>query len=332
MNKVLLMQVTAIAFVAAFLFTVWLRALVRRMNMVDVPNDRSSHSVPTPRGGGLSISVCVLGTALAIYVTNPAPVAVALLAGGIPVMVIGWIDDWRGLPHWLRGAVYLAASAAVVYPLGGVSLPLLPAPIANIIAILGVAWLTNLYNFMDGTDAIAAVEGISAAGFAAVLFVLGDAPIPALICTVLAAACAGFLPWNWPPAKIFMGDVGSCVIGFTFGVLAIAGAQGGQLPLAASFVLLALFVMDATLTLLRRVIAGEKWYSPHRSHAYQLLVQSGMSHRRLALSVLAVNCLLLGPLAVWSVIHPQWLPSVALVVALGTGAMWAMIQWRTRRA
>jgi Fuc2NAc and GlcNAc transferase len=208
----------------------------------------------------------------------------------------------------------------------------LPAPVANVAAILGVAWLTNLYNFMDGTDAIAAVEGISAAAFAAVLFMLGGAPIPALICTVLAAACAGFLPWNWSPAKIFMGDVGSCVIGVTFGVLALAGAQGGQLPFAASFILLALFVTDATLTLLRRVIAGEKWYSPHRSHAYQLLVRSGMSHRRLAVSVLLLNCLLLGPLAAWSVIHPQWLLSAAIAVALGTGAMWAVIQKRPGQA
>jgi Fuc2NAc and GlcNAc transferase len=148
-----------------------------------------------------------------------------------------------------------------------------------------------------------------------------------LLCIALASAAAGFLCWNWPPARIFMGDAGSCFVGFMFGVLVLAGHRTGAVPLPAWLILLSIFLVDATLTLARRVVSGEKWYSPHRTHAYQLLVLAGLSHRRLALWMLGVACLLLGPLAVLVADHRALWP-VAVLVLTVAAAGWAAIQLR----
>ncbi|MBA3659782.1 MAG: glycosyl transferase family 4, partial [Gemmatimonadales bacterium] len=153
---------------------------------------------------------------------------------------------------------------------------------------LGIVWATNLYNFMDGIDGLAAGESTVAGGVGALLL-MTTAPSLAWVAAVLAAASGGFLVWNWPPARLFMGDVGSGFIGFVFGVLAVAGERYSSMPALLWLVLLGPFVADATITLLRRMARGERWHAAHRSHAYQRAVQAGRSHRTVTLAMLALT-------------------------------------------
>ena len=175
---------------------------------------------------------------------------------------------------------------------------------------------------------VAAVQYICTGIIGGLLFRLqGEAGLT-MVCFVLAAAGAGFLIWNWPPAKIFMGDVGSYFIGFTFGVLVLVGEQTGSVPMLVWTVLLAIFVWDATLTLARRAATGEKWYAAHRSHAYQRLVQLGMSHRQVAIGFLLINVCLLWPLAYLALQSGKLLFIIAGLVLLATGILWFVIQRR----
>jgi Fuc2NAc and GlcNAc transferase len=309
-----------------------------RRKILDHPGERSLHDVPTPRGGGIAIAVCVIaGTALLAFVGGmPRNLALALVGGGAVVAITGWIDDRTGLPAAARALCYLCAAALAAWLLGGLdriaigSLVLNPGWMGVPLAALGIAWLTNLYNFMDGADGIAAAQGISAGAFAAALFALAGYWAAAALCAIVAASCAGFLFFNWPPARLFMGDVGSCLLGFTFGALALYGEYSGAAPLSAWLLLLLVFVVDATLTLARRVLRGEKWYSPHRTHAYQLLVQSGLGHRGLLIGFIAVNALLLGP-AVLVAARSGALPAVTVMLTLVAAVAWIGIQIRCKR-
>jgi Fuc2NAc and GlcNAc transferase len=157
--------------------------------------------------------------------------------------------------------------------------------------MLGIVWLTNLYNFMDGIDGIAAVEAITV-GLAGALLLAGREPSLALVALVVAGAAGGFLVWNWPPAKLFMGDVGSGFLGYIFGGLALASENVGALPALLWLVLLGPFFVDTTLTLLRRIARGERWWAAHRTHAYQRAVQAGWSHRRVTTLVAALSAAL----------------------------------------
>lgn len=324
MNAQELMALALAVFpLAALLAWAALRFAMRR-NMLDVPVDRSLHVTPTPRGGGIAIALCVVTGAawLTLLGQLPAHVGWALVPGGIVVALLGWLDDRRGLQAGVRGAGYLLAAAWGAWFL-------LPHGVfaALPLAALGIAWLTNLYNFMDGADGIAAGQGISAGAFGAVLFAAGGEWGAAAVCVIVAASCAGFLLFNFPPARLFMGDTGSCLLGYTFGVLALHGEMTGAVPLATWLLLLLWFIVDATLTLARRVARGEKWYSPHRTHAYQLLVQSGLGHRGLLLRFILVNALLLGPLALLAA-HGKWRVPVALVAVVIASCGWYCVQRR----
>lgn len=335
MSVMALLVLTLAAFLLAALLAWGVLHYAAGNNMLDVPGDRSLHTTPTPRGGGLAIAVCLLGSAALLTAMGrvPVPLGTALGAGGMVVAGLGWLDDRRGLPAAVRAAGYLVAAALGVWLSGGLPRVALGSATLELgwagipIGILGIAWLTNLYNFMDGADGIASAQGISAGAFAAVLFVSGGQGGAAALCLVLAAACAGFLIFNWPPARLFMGDVGSCLLGYSFGVLALYGEQTGSVPLLAWWLLLLVFVMDASLTLARRMVRGEKWYSPHRTHAYQLLVQSGLGHRGLLIRFLLVNCLVLGPLALVAN-HHGVLPVAAAAAAITASVLWYRVQIR----
>jgi Fuc2NAc and GlcNAc transferase len=308
-----------------------------RRNMLDHPGDRSLHSVPTPRGGGLAIAICVMAGAMMLLALGALPhgLALSLIAGGALVSLIGWLDDRAGLPAAVRAPGYLCAATLAVWQLDGMPRIVLGASVLEPgwtgfpLAVLGIAWLTNLYNFMDGADGIAAVQGISTGAFAAAMFASGGDWAAASLCAILSASCAGFLVYNWPPARLFMGDVGSCLLGFSFGTLALYGERTGAAPLLVWLLLLLVFAVDATLTLTRRMLRGEKWYSPHRTHAYQLLVQSGLGHRGLLTGFIAVNALLLGPLALLASAR-SILPAAALVMTIIAGIAWLAIQHRCR--
>ncbi|MBI2993843.1 MAG: glycosyltransferase family 4 protein [Gammaproteobacteria bacterium] len=323
---------------AALLLTGWVRHYALRAGMVDRPGERSSHTAPTPRGGGLAIGACLLAATVVLFLAGivDGRLAAALVVGGAPVMLVAWREDRAGVPAPLRAVVYVAVAALGLFLQGGVdSLAVgetrIPFGLAgNALLVIGLAWLINLYNFMDGTDGLAATQAVTASVVAGGLFLVGGESGAAWVCLILASACVGFLYWNWPPARIFMGDTGSCLLGFTFGMLALAGENSGAVPLLAWLILLSLFVCDATLTLLKRFMRGQKWYSAHRSHAYQLLVQAGISHRQLAIAVLAVNACLLCPLAILAALRRDYLlPAALAALALGS-ALWIIVQWRCR--
>jgi Fuc2NAc and GlcNAc transferase len=271
-----------------------------------VPNDRSSHTIPTPRGGGLAIVLCFFAGIILLH-PHPTPLTYALLTGSTMIALIGYIDDHRALSAKIRFAVHILAAITGMYFLNLPFWTLLP-----------IAWCINLYNFMDGIDALASLQGLFVSLAAAgTLLYLGDITT-AKICFTLAATLTGFLCWNWPPARIFMGDVGSGTLGFIFAMLIFSGT----LPLTFWFILMAVFICDATFTLLRRMLGGEKWYSAHRSHAYQRFVQRGYSHKQVAMGILLFNLCILLPLAWLSLSYPYVATGLALLIC---GYLWYRI-------
>ncbi|MCI0591420.1 MAG: glycosyltransferase family 4 protein [Gammaproteobacteria bacterium] len=311
-----------------------------RHSLIDIPNERNSHVVPTPRGGGLGLSVVVILAVVFLALVGALTIdtAMALAGGGLMVSAIGWIDDHKDIAASWRALAQIAAACWALFWLGGVDSIDLGVTrlslgwLGTVLGFVGLMWITNLYNFMDGTDGFAAIQCICAGIMGGLLFYMqGEAGL-AMVCFVMASASSGFLIWNWPPAKIFMGDVGSYLIGFTFGVLVLAGERTGSTPALIWSILLAIFVWDATLTLLRRAALGEKWYAAHRSHAYQRLVQLGVSHRQLAIGMVLVNVFLLWPLAYLALQSGGGLIVIAGSVCVGAGSLWFVIQRRYRHS
>jgi Fuc2NAc and GlcNAc transferase len=315
--------------VACLTLAVGLTGSVRRhalrAGVMDIPNARSSHSQPTPRGGGIAIVVTVCVAALGLWLVGgslPAPLVAALVGAGGLVAAVGYLDDRSGLSATVRFGTHLAAAVLALLLLGPAAvaasvLPGLPDSVSWVVAVLTLVWALNLFNFMDGIDGIAASEAAFVSGAAA--FLIDSSLASGGVVTVLAAlsaACLGFLVWNWAPARIFMGDVGSGFLGFAIALLAIAAVVEGSLSLWTWLILTSLFVADATVTLLRRVLRGERWYAAHRSHAYQHLTRRWRSHRRVTLLFALVNVLVILPLAVWSVSEPRSAPVIAAVTLL----------------
>ena len=293
------------AFVASVISTGWVRRYAMSRALLDVPNARSSHFAPTPRGGGLAVVVvCFMAwTGTAVVGWSPAHVVGWLSVGSILVAGVGFLDDRGHVPVARRMLVHLAAAATIALASGGVqSLTFGDADIqlgvfGYLLAILGVTWVLNLYNFMDGIDGIAAVEAVSVSfGAAAILWLNGEIGF-ALLSAALGAASLGFLWWNWPPAKIFMGDVGSGFLGFVMASLALFTNESGALSLWVWLVLLGVFIVDATFTLLRRLIRRQRVYEAHRSHAYQRAAIAHNSHGKVTVGVLLINVLWLLPIA-----------------------------------
>lgn len=268
--------------------------------MLDVPNERSSHSVPTPRGGGLAVVIPVLaGVLLSVPLGWIEPnLAIALVPACGAVAAVSWFDDRRGLAVRFRLLVHFAAALWVVYRIGPV-----PSALgwgAPVIAVLGLVWLSNLFNFMDGIDGLATTEALCVALVGGLLcWRNGDLEV-AWLAGLLLAGSAGFLPWNWQPARVFIGDVGAVFMGFMLGVLGLLAYRRGDVSPVGWGLLLGVFIVDATLTLLRRLLRGERLGTAHKSHAYQRAVQAGLSHARVVEAVLIVNFVL--ALLVWAAV------------------------------
>ncbi|WP_096702001.1 glycosyltransferase family 4 protein [Magnetospirillum sp. 15-1] len=302
-----------------------------RRQMLDRPNERSSHTRPTPRGGGLAVApAALLGWALALAASPPGelrPALIAMALGGVALMLLGWADDRHSLPAGPRFAAHGLAVAVAMALLPGDALVfggLLPGWADRLVTGLGWLWFANLYNFMDGIDGISGVEtaclGLGAALVATLAGAFGLIPFG----LALAGAGAGFLVWNWHPAKIFLGDVGSVPLGFLAGGLLIALALSGQL--AAALILPAYYLADATITLTRRALAGEKVWQAHRKHFYQRAVQGGRSHAQVSLAVLAAGLALTGAalLAAAGRMGPGLaLAGLVTIAILGLFAHWA---------
>lgn len=322
---------STLAFFAALGLTPCVRKYSLKTQMLDVPGERSSHSIPTPRGGGAAfvLPFVLAGAVVAGTGAVDRSLWVALLGGGAFVAAVGWIDDRKTLSSWLRLAFYAAASAWTVYWLGG--LPVVELGIG--VLRLGwagypLAWLivftfTNLYNFMDGIDGLATVEGVVALSAAGVLaLACGDGNL-ALPCLALGAALLGFLPWNWEPARIFMGDIGSNFLGFSIASLAVAAQNRDAVPLPVWGILLAVFVVDSVATFAFRLMRGYPPHKAHREHAYQRAVQEGRSHRRVVASVLLLDlALVVGAYFAWR--HLALLLPLLAVSLAGMSILW----WR----
>lgn len=327
------------AFFAGLLGTGWLRRYALHRELLDIPNERSSHSRPTPRGGGLSITLTVLVVFVwSGFAGDPhAGILVSLLPPLLLVGLIGWLEDHYELRIlWRAGGYLLAAVWFVVFSDGlteiAIGDSMLSTGMWNVpLLVLGLAWLTNLYNFMDGADALAGLQAVLAGLAGGILLWLSGGQSLSLTALVAAAAAAGFLFWNRPPAKIFMGDVGSCFLGFLFGALAILGEKEAGLPALLWVILLGFFIWDATFTLLMRVVRGERWYEAHRCHAYQRLLQMGWSHARLATGFVLYNLFVLWPLAAWGYKHDEVLLPAVLISLLVTLILWAVVQWQYAR-
>lgn len=320
----------AFVFASSLLLTGVVRAMAHDLGMIDRPNIRSSHSNPTPRGGGLAIVVAFaagLVVLLALGVVDRG-LGLALLGGGLPLALIGFMDDRRSLPASVRFACHIGAGSWAIYALGG--LP--PVEIGSyvvrlgffgdVLAVVAVIWALNLFNFMDGVDGIAASEAIFVcwSGACLTLMLDGGSAVPS-VALLVGAACCGFLIWNWPPAKIFMGDVGSGFLGFVIAVLATAAARESSAALVVWMILGAVFFADATTTLLRRLFRGERPHQAHRSHAYQRLARQWGSHRRITLVILAVNVFILLPCALVVVVYTNLAWWVLLFVLLSIGTL-----------
>ncbi|MBI5068810.1 MAG: glycosyltransferase family 4 protein [Deltaproteobacteria bacterium] len=261
------------------------RSQARRRSILDHPNARSAHERPTPRLGGIGIIVVFLGSALGLGSSAVAGALPVLVGTGV-VSILGLVDDLRPLPARVRFGVQALAATGVVAArweaLGSaVATVSLPSWLLGPAFVLWVVWMTNLYNFMDGIDGLAAGQTILAClGLAAWMAGAGSGN-PVLL-LLLATASAGFLLFNFPPATIFMGDVGSTAIGFFLATVPLLPASR-PVPLEAVWVAVGLFILDATTTLVRRLRNGERWYEAHRSHWYQRPLRHGFAHRTITL-------------------------------------------------
>ncbi len=306
-----LLLLCSLLFFGSAILTGLIRAVARRTHLIDVPVSRSAHSRPVPIGGGISIVVCVVFTIVYYYVDGliPANEFAALLAA-VLIASIGIIDDIKPLNLRWRLPAQFIASLFVVYCLGDV--PAIDfgffhfpeSILLNVIAVFALVWLLNLFNFMDGIDGIAASELI-AVNLLSVLIVVNSDDVLSLLSVSLAAAAGGFLLWNWSPAKIFMGDVGSSFIGFTLGIMALLSMFHGSMTVWTWVLLLGAFIVDATLTLTIRIRRGQRWYDGHASHAYQNAARHYKSHAKVTITLLLINLFWLGPLAWLSLQYPE---------------------------
>jgi len=323
------------AAISSFLLTLLLEHRAIAMGLIDVPNERSSHVTPTPRGGGLAIVAASLGAMAILCAAGviPGRLFVALAAGGVAVAAVGLVDDRHPLSARVRILVHFLAAAWAVAWIGRVPVlsegqgALGSVEVNFALCTIGITWFLNIFNFMDGIDGIAASEAILVcAGMA--LFACCSAVTAGVAAAAVAtgAAALGFLPRNWPRAKIFMGDVGSGYLGFmiaavgvAFGVQRSAGAWGW-------LILVGVFVVDSTVVLVRRIARGESVAVAHRTHAYQRLARQ-LGHRRVTTAVVIIDVVWLLPCAYLGLAHPAaagWITLGALipltVIVLQTGA------------
>lgn len=332
----------ALIAVAALLISAVLTLIIRRVatahGIVDKPNSRSSHVRPTVRGGGLAIAVSVSLAAMALRtygIIGNSLLWVLLLAGG-GIAAVGFIDDRKSLSVRPRMVAHVLAAVFAMFALGGMPRVvwgehLLDLGVAGeFLGVLAIVWMLNLFNFMDGIDGIAGSEALFVTLAGAFLGSLNGAPSPAgAIALVLGGASLGFLIWNWPPAKIFMGDVGSGYLGFVIGVIILQSAHERPEMLYVWVILNGAFIVDATTTLLCRLMRGERIQNAHRSHAYQLMARRFESHLMVTCALWVINLAWLLPCAVYCRSHPgqsreilliALLPLALLVLAARAGA------------
>lgn len=321
---------------------VWVCRHAERLRLVQAPNHRSSHIRPTPAGGGIGIVIAASLAGVLLLPTAPQPLGWSMLGLALLMAVTGLVDDIRPVSARTRFATQFALVLALLLVLG--EMPQLQlhagwaiggALLAGLLLIAGLWWI-NLFNFMDGIDGIAGSEASYMLLAAALLSLWLQPNITQdalwLFMLYIAGSAIGFLAMNWPPARIFLGDVGSTYLAFLIFSLALASIQAGWLTFPCWLVLGAVFIVDATITLLTRMLRGERWYEAHRSHAYQRIARRmakhGHTHLPVTLGVFAINLFWLLPLAAATLAFPSkawlfaalaYLPLAGLAVGAGAG-------------
>ncbi|AVP03231.1 MULTISPECIES: MraY family glycosyltransferase [Enterobacter cloacae complex] len=336
----LYLEIIVFAFCLSCALTWGLRLYAIKNNVIDQPNQRSSHSVPTPRGGGVAIVLTLLATLVWLVFTSHLSLETFLgfFVPGVLIAVIGFLDDhghiaarWRLLMHFLAAAIglYFLDSFPEIDMFGYVvSLPW----IGMILGSVYLVWMLNLYNFMDGINGLASAQAITFSLCSVALITLnhysGSSDAMAMIAMALAGAAVGFIVWNFPVARIFMGDAGSGFLGITIGLMILYFAKLDPHVLIAELCLLGIFIVDATTTLLRRLLAGKKVYEAHASHCYQILARKYKSHVPVTLAAIAINIIWLFPIA-YLIISAKidgitgliiaWLPLIFIAFKCGAG-------------
>lgn len=332
----LIIWVILATFLISFLLTGYMRHYALKKNIIDNPNERSSHTVPTPRGGGVSIVITFLLVLVGLMISHQLQLTMGLIlvAAGLGVAVLGFLDDHGHINSMLRLAIHFLIAIGAVSFLGGFSdVTLFNGSLhlgwfANIIAILFLVWLLNLYNFMDGINGIASVEAITTLLSLAFIYLLLDTQLSSELLFIFAASVFGFVLWNFPKARIFMGDAGSGFLGLILGILALISLKTDPALFCAWIICLGVFIVDATFTLIRRVINGHKMYDAHRSHAYQYASRKYNSHTTVTIGVLLINIFWLLPIAYLAsqkVLMPElllfiaYIPLILIAVFFGAG-------------
>jgi len=322
---------------AVFIATWWLigrvLAWLTRRAILDRPVARSAHRVPVPRGGGLALVPPITAAWLALAAlgrASPTSAGIALIAGALAAL--SWLDDLRSLPAWLRLAAHLVAAAVGLFLLPGAGVVfqgVLPPLLDHVATVLLWVWFVNLFNFMDGIDGITGVEA-AAVGIGVAMVVLSAGGDDAVLPLTVAAGVLAFLCWNWHPAQLFLGDVGSVPLGYLLGWLLLALAASGLW--APALILPLYYLADATITLARRLLRGERVWEAHRQHFYQRALGSDGNHAAVALMVLAADVLLV-VLALLALVEPRWaLAGAALVVVALLAQMARRARPSARRA
>jgi len=300
-----------------------LRRYAVNHHWLDVPNERSSHNIPTPRGGGLAIVVTFCLGLVVLYLVNSLSLRFLLgyVGAGGAVAMIGFIDDRAHVSPLWRLLCHLVAAIWCLICLGTISSFSLFGYILDwqwvgyVISALMLIWILNLYNFMDGIDGIAASESIFIACCGWLFALLAGDNNMQLIAVLLLGASTGFLIWNWPPARIFMGDSGSGFLGMVLGMYAYHSILNGEVAFWSWLIIFGVFFVDASYTLIKRILNRQSWYQAHRSHAYQHAARR-WGHLRVMLAVSAVNVLWLLPLAYLANVHRGWGGGLALLALL----------------
>ncbi|CNK10408.1 polyprenol phosphate:N-acetyl-hexosamine 1-phosphate transferase [Yersinia frederiksenii] len=290
------------------MLTYLLRVYALKNNIIDTPNSRSSHVIPTPRGGGVAIVVSFLIGIMLFYFQGYLALlpAVGLIISGGVIALVGFWDDHGHIAARWRLLAHFSAAAFLLFCLGG--FPALTISgytidlglFGSVFGLLFLVWMLNLYNFMDGIDGLASAEAVIVCIGAIVIYLISGNHIELdsyLILWLLASTVLGFLLWNFPPAKIFMGDAGSGFLGLIIGSLAISAGWIETKFFFCWLILLGLFIVDATWTLVRRVLGGFKVYEAHRSHGYQIASRKFKRHLPVTLLAIAINVAWLFPIA-----------------------------------
>jgi len=295
-----------LAGLGSWALTGFLRRYALAKSLIDIPNARSSHTIPTPRGGGLAIVIVFL-IGLPILWAHQAiswQSMSSLLGAGIIVALVGFLDDHGHIPARWRLLAHFCAAVWGLFWLGGLPpLVVFGQPVdlswlGNVFGAIYLVWLLNLYNFMDGIDGLASIEAVSVCLGGVLLMLLTGHTNEWPMLLLLGVAVTGFLAWNFPPAKIFMGDAGSGFLGLILGLFSIQATWVAPQFFWSWLILLGVFIVDATWTLTRRFFRGEKIYEAHRSHGYQFASRS-WGHKAVSLAVALINLVWLIPIALW---------------------------------